>query len=110
MGGFITVGAVVDSRSSSLGTVVDVSYRLDDSKVHKEPWGVSTDFSAISMGETELDTILYAHFMPHKENTTPPVRKLVLAFSEYLGGEVVVQFDMPEPSDAAEACGAIWHK
>jgi hypothetical protein len=108
--GYIWVSTVVESQSSSLGTVVRVRYRLDDSKVHEEPWGQSTDYSAIFLGETELDTILYGHFMPHKENTSPPVKKLVVAFDEYLGGEIVMQFDMPDPTEVAEACGAIWHK
>jgi hypothetical protein len=53
---------------------------------------------------------LYRHAMYHKENTTPQVRKVVIAVSEYLGGEVVMQFDMPDATEAAKACGIILHK
>jgi hypothetical protein len=48
--------------------------------------------------------------MPHKENTSPPVRKVIIGFDEYLGGEVVMQFEMPDPTEIADACGVIWHK
>ena len=47
--------------------------------------------------------------MSHKENTSPPVKKVVIGFDEYLGGEVVMQFDMPDPTEVAEAW-VIWHK
>jgi hypothetical protein len=30
------------------------------------------------VGREVFDTLLYGHFMPHKENTTPPVNKIIL--------------------------------
>jgi hypothetical protein len=48
--------------------------------------------------------------LPHKEGTGDPVHKIVIAADEYLAGQVVAQFDMPDPTQIAEACGAIIHK
>ena len=99
---------------------VMVSYRLDDGKVQSEPWGRSTNFSAIFMshpgcalcgsGYDVFANLLYGHHMYHKENTNPQVRKIVFDVSEYLGGQVVMQFDLPDSSEVAEACGIIMHK
>jgi hypothetical protein len=38
------------------------------------------------------------------------VRKVVIGVPQYLGSEVVMQFDMPDATDVAETCGVIWHK
>ena len=48
--------------------------------------------------------------MPHKENTNPPVRKILIGVPEYLGTEIQAEFDMPEPSVVAEVCGVVVHK
>ncbi len=39
--------------------------------------------------------------MYHKENTNPQVRKVVIGVCEYLGGEIVMEFDN---TDAAKPC------
>jgi hypothetical protein len=99
-----------------------VQFRLDDGKIQTVSWGRSTDFSAIFLtppaaarpflrsGYEEFANLLYAHAMYHKENTNPQVRKVVLDVPEYLGGEVVMQFDLPDSTGVADACGIIWHK
>jgi len=102
---YVTVGAVVDHASG-----VWVSYRLDDGKIHKDSWGAGTDGTAIFPDEIQLNTLLYGHFMPHKEGTGGPVHKIVIAVNEFLGAEIVMQFDVPDPTPAAEACGIILHK
>ena len=48
--------------------------------------------------------------MPHKENTYPPVRKILIGVPEYLGTQIQAEFDMPEPSVVAEVCGVVVHK
>jgi len=35
---------------------------------------------------------------------------VVIGVSEYLGGEVVMQFDMPDATEVAEGCGIVLHK
>jgi hypothetical protein len=103
---YMTVGAVVDSRTS--GT--PVQYRLDDGKVNSESWNHSTDGTALFLGEPEFNTLLYGHFMPHKEGTGAAVSKIVVSVNEYLGPAVVLQFDLPDPSGVADTCGIILHK
>lgn len=50
------------------------------------------------------------HVMAHKEGTGAPTRKVVIATDEFVGGEIVMQFDMPDPESVAEACGVVVHK
>ncbi len=119
--GYVHVGGVMNSEVSENGNVVvAVEFRLDDGKLQSESWGRSTDFSSIffthpncplcGSGYLLFANLLYGHMMYHKENTNPQVRKVVIGVSEYLGGEVVMQFDMPDATDVAETCGVIWHK
>jgi hypothetical protein len=119
--GYILVGGVMDSSVAEGGdSFVSVNFRLDDGKLQSEQWGRSTDFSAIffshptcplcGRGYDIFANLLYGHAMYHKENTNPQVRKVVIGVSEYLGSEVVMQFDMPDATEVAEACGIIMHK
>lgn len=112
--GYIYLGAVVDTRRSYLGgAAVDVKFRLDNGKIHTTPWRPSSDYSSIFFGDTDLDTLFYGHFLPHKINTTPAVKKVVIEVDEYLGSEIVMQFDLPDAASefkVADACGVIWHK
>jgi hypothetical protein len=110
MDGHIYVGAVVDTRSDSSGTSVPVQFRLDDGKLQSASWSHSTDYSSIFFEEIDLNTLFYGHFMFHKENTSPQVKKIVIGIDEYLGGEVVMQFQLPDSSEVAEACGVTWYK
>lgn len=107
MDAFISLRAVLDrSRKGD----VFVQYRLDDGKMHKEWWGAGTDDREIFPPEIELNTVLYGHFLTHKEGTNDPVRKLVLGVNEHRGDEIVVQFDLPDPTEMADACGLLIRK
>jgi hypothetical protein len=118
--GYIFVGSVVDARvSDDLSVRVPVEYRLDDGKLQSTQWNHSTDYSSIFFGgecplcgngSVDFNNLLYGHLLPHKENTTPQVHKILIGVPEYLGSEVVMQFDMPDATDVAETCGVIWHK
>ena len=103
---YLIVGPVLDSHLSRL----TVQYRLNDGKIQTEIWGISTDFSGAFFGETTLNNLLYGHIAAHKENSTPPVSKVVIATDEFAGGEIVMQFDMPNPDALAEACGIVYHR
>lgn len=48
--------------------------------------------------------------MPHKEGSGTPVHKIVIGVAEYLGAEVVMQFDVSDPTPVADACGLVVHK
>jgi hypothetical protein len=103
---YITARAVVNYSPRGVG----VQYRLDDGKMHTELWGVATDGTAIFLPEIELNTVLYGHFMKHKEGTNDPVHKVIIGVNEYLGAEVVLQFDLPDPAEMADACGLLIRK
>lgn len=104
---YMNVHAVLDRTPR--GHVV-VQYRLDDGKMHTENWNVGTDGTAVFLPEIELNTVLYGHFLPHKEGTNPPTRKVVIGVDEYMGTEVVMQFDLPDPTEMADACGVLIRK
>ena len=119
--GYIHIGGEVDSVVSEGGnSSVSVMYRLDDGKLQGEQWGRSTDFSAIfsshptcglcGSGYDIFANLLYGHAIYHKENTNPHIRKVVVGVNEYLSGEIVMQFDLPDSTEVAEACGIILHK
>jgi hypothetical protein len=48
--------------------------------------------------------------MKHKEGTNPPVHKVVMGMHENVGTEIVIQFDMPDPDQVADACGLLIRK
>jgi hypothetical protein len=38
------------------------------------------------------------------------VKKVVVKIPEYLGADVVIQFDMPDATEVAKVCGVTYHK
>lgn len=126
---YIDVGVVMDSEvyvhEGLLGTtvnkVVAVRYRRDDElKIQSEDWERSTDFSALFLGfhvglihdngEQHFSELLYSHAGWHKEGSSPQVRKAVISVPEYLGADVVLEFDFPDSMEVADSCGLILHK
>jgi hypothetical protein len=83
---------------------------LDDKKIQTGYWTPSTDFGGAFFQSIEFDNLLYGHMLPHKEGTGEPVHKVVIAANEYLATQIVAQFDMPDPTQVAEACGVTIHK
>jgi hypothetical protein len=120
--GYVVTGAVLDTAIDSKGnSAIGVQFRLDDGKIHSVNWGHSKNFSAIffympslglfaGSGYEQFANLLYGHEMYHKEKTSPQVRKILVDVPEYLGGEIVMQFDLPDSTNVADACGIIWHK
>jgi hypothetical protein len=123
--GWIATGAVLNSSaekiafgarvsiSSSIGTIEDVvpvEYRLDDKELKSPYWRVSTDHSGILFDDGDLDDLLYGHVLRHKEGTNAQVRRIMLGVPEYLGAQIQMQFDLPDSTEVADACGVILHK
>jgi hypothetical protein len=117
--GWIAAGAVLDSAKPSAGknfaSLVPVEFRLDDKKLQSDFWPVSTDYSGIFLNEPacgfcNLANVLYGHGFPHKEGTGPQVRKVIIGVPEYLAIQIQMQFDLPDSTEVAEACGIITHK
>jgi hypothetical protein len=105
--GYLFVDAVLDFRGGS----VPVEFRLDDGKqLHAGAWKSSTDGTGAFFDTVDINTLLFGHFEFHKENTSPPVRKIIVGVPEYLGTQIQAQFEMPEPSEVADVCGVIVHK
>lgn len=104
--GYLDVDATLDFRQDN----IPVEYRLDDGKLQQVYWSTSTDGGGAAFGEKDLERLLYGRSGPRKEDTNPPVRKLIIGIPERLGTQVEAQFDMPDPSEVAEACGVLVHK
>ncbi|MGA2773199.1 MAG: hypothetical protein ABSG26_20520 [Bryobacteraceae bacterium] len=104
--GWIATGAVLDSGV--------VEYRLDDAKLQRAAWDVSTDRSGLFLNapncwDCNLNTIIYGRKDPPKEGATPRTQKIILGVSEYLGAEIQMQFDLPDSAEVLEACGVAAH-
>ncbi|MGO9012870.1 MAG: hypothetical protein ACLQPN_22470 [Bryobacteraceae bacterium] len=98
--GWIATGAVLD------GGVVE--YRLDEGKLQRTAWDVSTDRSGVFLNtpncwDCNLNSLLYGSKNPPKEGA--PARKIILGAYEYLGAQFQMQFDLPDSGDVLEACG-----
>ena len=65
-------------------------------------------FIRLFLSQDALNTMLYGHFLDHKEGTLSPIHKVVI--DEYLAAEVVMQFDMPDSTQVSESCGVTVHK
>jgi len=120
---YIIVGGVLDTGWGR-GVGIGVQYRLDDGKVKSDLWSHSTDWSAIFLASTPvsgfvncglfgcggasdaiLGQMLYSHKAYRKDRISVPARKAVIQVSEYLGGNITMEFDYPDPTEVADACG-----
>jgi hypothetical protein len=103
LSGFLIVNTVIDLKNGDQGTV---QVRLDDGKL-QSPVSLeySTDYQAIHLDELFVNNIIWGHMITHKKGTNPQVRKVVIGVQEHLGGQIVMQFDMPDATQVAEACG-----
>jgi len=110
--GWIATGAVLDSRVDSRvdGVRALVEYRLDDKTLQPDLWGVSTDRSGVFLDNVRLDNLLYGHLLLHKEGTSAQVRRIMLGVPEYLAAQIQMQFDLPDSTEVADACGVILHR
>jgi hypothetical protein len=112
--GWIATGAVLDSAEPSVGRdaakLVSVEFRLDDKKLQPDLWPKSTDHSGVFVDDIRLDNLLYGHLLGHKEGTGPQVRRIILGVPEYLATQIQMQFDLPDSTEVADACGVILHK
>lgn len=118
--GWIATGAVLDSAkpqawdsaklASKLIDFVSVEFRLDDEKLQSDWWPKSTDHSGVFLDDIRLDNLLYGHLLGHKEGTGPQIRRIMLGVPEYLAVQIQMEFDLPDSTEVADACGVILHK
>ena len=94
---------------------IQLQYRLDDGKVHTQPLAHSADFKMVSLqpeacGECMINDLFYGHIVPHKENSSPQIKKVVFNIPQSRGGNVVIQFDLPDVTEVGRTCGVTYHK
>jgi hypothetical protein len=106
LAGYLSVDAVLDFHAGGVPVVL----RLDDGKLQETHWTQSTNASGAFFESVEFNNLLYGHFLPHKAGTNGPVHKVIIGVPEYLGAEIQVEFDLPDPSEVAETCAVAWHK
>lgn len=76
---------------------VSVRYRLDEGKTRQDQWSPDEDKTSTSFPKNALKEMLRAH-------------SVLITVNEGLGAEVAMQFDIPDPTQVAEACGMVAHK
>jgi hypothetical protein len=126
LAGWIDTGAVLDSVVSQSGSppqlesgatlpdVVQVEYRRDgEKKLQEDSWPTAQNATSayLSMppfcgGGCTLAELLYGHIVPSAEKLAP-VHKLIIGLPEYQGGEIEMQFDIPDPREVGDTCGII---
>lgn len=87
---YINVGAVVTMEGHS-NLVAALEARMDGKKKSILSTGESTDGTGVFFSRVDLRNMLRAH-------------QVVIGVNEYLGPEVVMQFDMPDPSPVFATC------
>jgi len=88
---YIAVGAVVTLKEMGFFAGF-LESRVDGKKGAIAATGESTDGTAVYFTRVDLKNILKAH-------------QVIIGVNEYLGAEVVMQFDMPDPSQILAMCG-----
>jgi hypothetical protein len=98
---WLIVGAILDSPY--------MDFRIDEGKPQKTSIGLqlSNDLSSVFFSEPDLTQFLYGHIFKNKIDAGRPVRKLIIVMTEHLGRSIVMQFDMPDPTEPARACGLL---
>ncbi len=121
----IVTGAVIDSGNNFdmdaafMGhpdpTRVLVRFRRDDEKkVQETEWAHTKDFASLYLSgaggvSIEVNNVLYGHALTHKEGTGDQVHKLVISVPEFLGGDMVMEFDFPSLDPINDSCGLVVH-
>jgi hypothetical protein len=76
---------------------VNVVYRLDDAKEEREEWPAGSDKSSASFSKSSLEKMLHAH-------------TLEINARDKSGSQLVMQFDMPDPTLVEQGCDVDLHK
>jgi hypothetical protein len=106
--GYFSVGAVVDDNGATVLGEKKIlgSFRRDEEKPHDDSLSVSRSWDAVFFEDVQLRNYVYGHMLPtSKVKEHPQTKVLRVAFDEYVGGKVVMEFDLGDASDVADACG-----
>lgn len=92
------------------GKGVPVLFRRDGGKPASEIWGAGTAGTAAFPPVASLNEVLFGHILPHRENSSPAVQKLLISADEYLASRVTAQFLLPSDDAVYETCGLEYKK
>jgi hypothetical protein len=90
---YFNTGVVVVHRDQSQHGMLLLEERIDNKKSVVLTTGVGTDGLSVFFTRVDLKDILSA-------------KHVIVGVYEYMGGQVVMQFDIPDPSPVLEKCGS----
>lgn len=90
---YFNTGAVVVHRDQSQHGMLLIEGRIDGKKNDFLTTGISTDGQSVFFTRIDLKDVLAA-------------KQIIIGVYEYLGAQVVIQFNMPDSSPVMEKCGA----
>jgi hypothetical protein len=76
---------------------VTVQVRLNDGKAEEAQWPPNSDKTGAILDKGALKKLIY-----HRKI---PVRSVVISATENRGGQIVMQIDMPDPTEMVNTCG-----
>jgi len=88
---YFFTGTVITRKEGSSDLVMSLPARIDGKKTSILGNAVSTDGQSVFFTRVDLKTVLRAHLV-------------IVGVDEYLGAEVVIQFDMPDPTEVLSKC------
>ena len=90
---YFNTGAVVVHRDQSQHGTLLLEERIDGKKSVILTTGLSTDGQSVFFTRYDLRDILHA-------------KQVIIGAYEYMGAQVVMRFDIPDPSPVMEKCGS----
>jgi hypothetical protein len=87
---------------NSYNRKVTVQYRVDEGKAENAQWPPNSDSTGANLDKDALKKLIY--------DRKVPVRRLEISANENQAGQIVMQFEMPDPSEMANTCGIAEHK
>jgi hypothetical protein len=76
---------------------VTVQYRLDEGKSENAQWPPNSDQTGASLDKDAFKKLIY--------DRKTPTRRVEISANESEAGQIVMQFDMPDPAEMADTCG-----
>ena len=122
LGGVLHVGRITndsivrdDSHEDLFSSKIDpdgyyVEFSYDDGEPQSDHWDNALDYRGIGFGQEELSGILWAQKWPHKEDSGLPVKKFSIRIQPPEAGQILLQFNLPDPTAVSELCGCTYFK
>ena len=82
---------------NSYNRKVIVQYRVNDGKAENAQWPPNSDSTGPSLDKDAVKKLIY--------DRKTPTRRVEISANENEAGQIVMQFDMPDPREMANTCG-----